>query len=598
MEQTNLRIDPGRFRKELLRDRRLVVGRLDAGSRRRISTRRGSSEEFDPSNTALQGAWTAMFLDYVRNELKWESDLHYDTSGNVRPVDLRPEPLHGHDRAAALDDGAESVPARCSSAAGYYDMATPFHGIEINMWHLAYDPVYTQRVQFGYYESGHMMYIRPSAHKKLKDDIAKFITSTENVRPNRTGMGGDRVRGSGFEVRGQVRGSGFVQCAPNRTPNLSLNPEPSPEPRTPNPRTSRYTNQMAVRRGVWLVLVLIFLAVVVSAAGLVFVYTALGQRAGRRRATRRWCSRSAAIWPRWSPPGVLGQFFESPPTVRTIVDALRKAKVDRARNERHPPADGRVCALGQSAGSPRRDRRLPAISGKPIVAYLEYGGEQEFYLATACDKVFLMPTSSLDLTGIASYELFLRGTLDKIGAYPDGMHIGDYKTALNNFTEHTYTPAHREMAESLNTDLYEQLVRGIADGRHKSEAEVRALIDHGPFLPEDALKAGLVDDLAYEDQTRRQGEARGRAGRTTCQLTTTGRCRPPSLGLDRGPRIAVIYAVRRHRERQEQLRLAERHGRRVRHHHRLPAHGARATRRSRRSCCGSTAPADPRSPRT
>ena len=72
-----------------------------------------------------------------------------------------------------------------------------------------------------------------------------------------------------------------------------------------------------------------------------------------------------------------------------------------------------------------------------------------------------MPTASLDLTGMASYELFLRGTLDKIGAYPDTLHIGEYKTASNTFTEHTYTPAHREMAESLNSDLYEPV-----DSRH------------------------------------------------------------------------------------------------------------------------------------
>ena len=139
-------------------------------------------------------------------------------------------------------------------------------------------------------------------------------------------------------------------------------------------------------------------------------------------------------------------------------------------------------------------------SKKPIIAYLEYGGEQEFYLASACDKVFLMPTASLDLTGMASYELFLRGTLDKIGAYPDALHIGEYKTASNQMTERTFTPAHREMAESLNRDLYEQLVKGIASGRQKTEAEVRTLIDHGPFLPEDAVRAGLVDDVAYEDE--------------------------------------------------------------------------------------------------
>ena len=62
--------------------------------------------------------------------------------------------------------------------AGYYDMATPFHGIEMNMWHLAYDASYMKRVQYTYYEGGHMMYTRPSAHKKLKDDISKFIAAT------------------------------------------------------------------------------------------------------------------------------------------------------------------------------------------------------------------------------------------------------------------------------------------------------------------------------------------------------------------------------------------------------------------------------------
>ena len=56
------------------------------------------------------------------------------------------------------------------------------------------------------------------------------------------------------------------------------------------------------------------------------------------------------------------------------------------------------------------------------------------------------------------------------------------------------------MSESLNTDMYEQLVQGIASGRRKTEAEVRALIDEGPFLAADALKAGLVDELAYADQ--------------------------------------------------------------------------------------------------
>jgi protease-4 len=180
-------------------------------------------------------------------------------------------------------------------------------------------------------------------------------------------------------------------------------------------------------------------------------------------------------------------------------------------------------------------------SGKPAVAYLEYGGQAEYYLASACDRVFLMPASGLDLTGLASYELFLRGTLDKIGVYPDLLHIGEYKTASNNLTERGFTPAHREMAESLNTDLYEQIVRGIAEGRGKTEAEIRALIDRGPLLPEEAIRAGLVDDLAYEDQLDEKARIGGSAKRIDEEEYR--KVSPGSLGLNRGPRIAVLYAV-------------------------------------------------------
>jgi carboxypeptidase C (cathepsin A) len=178
VERTNLRIDPGRFRKELLRDQRLAIGRLDSRFTTTDLDAAGEQEEFDPSNTALQGAWTAMFMDYVRNELKWDSDLHFYSSGNVRPW------TYDQNRYMDMTEPLRSTMAKTPYlkvlvAAGYYDMATPFHGIEMNMWHLAYDPSYTQRFAFDYYEGGHMMYIRPSAHKKLTDDITKFITATE-----------------------------------------------------------------------------------------------------------------------------------------------------------------------------------------------------------------------------------------------------------------------------------------------------------------------------------------------------------------------------------------------------------------------------------
>src|SRR5258705_6195685 len=173
------------------------------------------------------------------------------------------------------------------------------------------------------------------------------------------------------------------------------------------------------------------------------------------------------------------------PTVRSIVDNLRKAKVDaRVRAVLLKPTGFESPFWGKVQEV--RDAVIEfKKSGKPVYAYLEFGGDREYYLATAADKVFLMPSSPLDLKGLATYALFLRGTLDKIGAYPDMHHIGDYKTAPNQLTEKGYTRTHKEMDEALNRDLYEQLVRGIADGRRKNDAEVRRLIDEGPFLPED-----------------------------------------------------------------------------------------------------------------
>ena len=297
---------------------------------------------------------------------------------------------------------------------------------------------------------------------------------------------------------------------------------------------------MAVRRGVWLVVALVVLALMISAAGLAFTSLMIGGEphiAGNSTLLVKVTGDLAEI----EPGGVFGPFLEPPPTVRSLTEALRKAKVDRRVTSVIVRPSGTAALWGkvQEVRDAIVDFRS---SGKPIVAFLEFGGEQEYYLASACDKVFLMPTASLDLTGIASYELFLRGTLDKIGTYPDVLHVGEYKTAANTFTERTYTPSHREMAQSLNSDLYEQLVKGVAESRHKSVDEVRALIDHGPFLPEDAIRAGLVDDVAYEDEIDDKVSL-GTGTQRFVSMDEYRRINPRSVGLNKGPRIAVIYAV-------------------------------------------------------
>ncbi|MBA3296168.1 MAG: signal peptide peptidase SppA [Acidobacteria bacterium] len=297
---------------------------------------------------------------------------------------------------------------------------------------------------------------------------------------------------------------------------------------------------MAVRRGVWLVLGLIVVAVMVSAAGLIVTAMLVG-REPQIEGNSTLILKVSGDLQEVEPGGVIGQFFDPPPTVRSVVEALRKAKVDRRVSSVviRPTGTAALWAKVQEIRDAVADFKT---SGKTVIGFLEYGGEQEFYLVSACDKVFLMPTASLDLTGIASYELFLRGTLDKIGAFPDALHVGEYKTAANTFTEKKFTPTHREMAQSLNTDLYEQLVKGLGEGRHKSADEMRTLIDHGPYLPEDAVRAGLVDDVAYEDEL----DDKVQLGKGTTRFITDAEYRKvtaASVGLNRGPRIAVIYVV-------------------------------------------------------
>ncbi|HEY6360109.1 MAG TPA: signal peptide peptidase SppA [Vicinamibacterales bacterium] len=302
---------------------------------------------------------------------------------------------------------------------------------------------------------------------------------------------------------------------------------------------------MALRTGVGLVLTLIGMAVLASIAGILLLYLVMSRGPAVAEQSTLVLRPGGELY-EVLPDDVVGQLIgRDATTIRGFVESLRLAKRDpRIRNVVLMPSTLELPFWGkvQELRNAILDFRE---SGKSVTAFLEYGGEREYYLATAANRVFLLPTSPLDLTGVASYEVFLRGTLDKVGAYPDFIHVGEYKTAVNTFTERSFTPAHREMTESLNRDMYDQLVRGIAMARKKTPAEVRAIIDQGPFSPEDALRLGLVDDLAYEDQLDdRVPELRATAGSwPRIDGMDYQRVSSRSAGFGRRSRIAVLYAV-------------------------------------------------------
>ena len=294
---------------------------------------------------------------------------------------------------------------------------------------------------------------------------------------------------------------------------------------------------MAIRRGPLLVLILILLAVMVSAAALVLAALLTGPTVT--------VPANAALHLKIEPPfteiepaDVLSQFLDTAPTLRSVTGTIRRAKDDsRIKTLVIRPVAGAVLwAQVQEVRAALEDFKT---SGKPIVAFLESGGAEEYYLASVADRVVMMPAGSLDLNGLASYELFFRGALDKMGVYPDLLHIGDYKSASNTFTERGFTPAHREMMSAINSDWYAEIVRSVAGSRKLDEAETAELLGGGPYMADEAHAAGLVDELAYEDQLDDKAPIQGTERLTAEQYERSG---AGPRGQTSG-RIALLYGV-------------------------------------------------------
>ena len=297
---------------------------------------------------------------------------------------------------------------------------------------------------------------------------------------------------------------------------------------------------MALTRGARIVISTVIVATLVSAAAVAGIVMLATRGPAVPDGSVLWLRLPAELAER-RPDDLLAQLGGPRATLSSVVGALRKAAADeRIRTVVLAPSP--QPAPWATAQEIRGAVEAFRASGKRIVGYLEYGSGQAYYLAAACDEVFLAPTSPLDLIGVTIYELFARDALDKIGAYPDMLHAGDFKTAANIYTETTFTPAHREMDEALARDFYDQLVIGIASGRGLPVADVQALIDDGPFLGDDAVARGLVDGLLYEDELLER-VAEGDAAAERLSFADYQRIDPATLGLGGGPAVAVVYVV-------------------------------------------------------
>ncbi|MFZ5879238.1 MAG: S10 family peptidase [Chloroflexota bacterium] len=177
IERSNLRINDQHFFKELLRSRGLTVGRLD--SRFTGVDRLGVTQqpEYDPLLTNVLGPYTAAFYDYVRSELKFETDIQYEIlSGFVHPwsyAEFEGRFVHvGETLRSAMTYNPH---LKVFVANGYFDLGTPYFATEYTFDHLGLDESVRGNVSMEYYEAGHMMYIHLPSLEALKKDLAEFI---------------------------------------------------------------------------------------------------------------------------------------------------------------------------------------------------------------------------------------------------------------------------------------------------------------------------------------------------------------------------------------------------------------------------------------
>jgi carboxypeptidase C (cathepsin A) len=177
VDRANLRVQIDRFDKELLRDQRRTVGRLDGRFTGIDRDAAGEDTEFDPSYSAIMGEYTAVMNDYVRRELKYETDQPYEIlTGKVRPWSFDKAQNRYVDVGETLRGAMSQNPyLKVFVGNGYYDLATPFAATRYTFNRMQLDPEVRKNLSMDYYEAGHMMYIDKRQHARLSAAIRSFI---------------------------------------------------------------------------------------------------------------------------------------------------------------------------------------------------------------------------------------------------------------------------------------------------------------------------------------------------------------------------------------------------------------------------------------
>jgi protease-4 len=242
------------------------------------------------------------------------------------------------------------------------------------------------------------------------------------------------------------------------------------------------------------------------------------------------------------PASFLGSLTgNSAPVLHDYLDAIDSARTD-------PRITGIVIRIAPLSTGWAKLEEIRAhlltfrTSHKPSICYFGYDGigNPEYYLASACEQIWLVPSNSVSIGGMVAEALFFRGTLDKLKIVPQFYHIAEYKTAYNMFTEKKFTPPHREEVESVLRSIYNQYLTESASARGIDRAKFESFVNAGPLLASDAVEDKIVDRLGYWDQVQDYFKSQHHEWNPISLDRYRGFLRDDGIG---GPKIAVVHAT-------------------------------------------------------
>jgi protease-4 len=237
-------------------------------------------------------------------------------------------------------------------------------------------------------------------------------------------------------------------------------------------------------------------------------------------------------------PGSEGLIFDPaqmPPLSTEIARAIADAAADES-------IDGLFLEIeGVGMGWAQTQELRDAIwrfrdEGKPSIAWSEFYGNKEYYLASAAQDVHIAPTGLSMVNGLSMTTMYYAGAFEKFGVKANFEHVGDFKSAVEPYERTGPSPAAAQATNGLLDSIYSQFLSGIALGRGIDTTAAEALVDSLPVTATDAQQAGLIDSLTYRDQVEAQLDA------NLIKVSTYIRDNAEGGWMSRKPKIAVVHA--------------------------------------------------------